>query len=267
MALLFLIGHFVLFLILSLIFNFKRLDMSIGFKVTLSFLEAISSYLLISTIFLYEFIAILWVWILHLFLLMPAAVAVAYFYREINENWDWVLENIKNNVLIFLKFLLPFYVFLIIFQNQNLTVQVVLSVSITFALFSIAYWVRRKLADKINFWWINMKNGSMTVLAIWITLGVIAAALLFFWHPINSLTEVLYLSNHISFWTFLFNPLEYTADLHTAFPLYTQFGGLVFIPILLGTIFPLSNYRKHVQVIDISVAYGTKPIDRTDKDI
>jgi len=267
MAVLFLVAHFVLFFIISLITNHKRLDKSLGFILVLSLLEGVSSYLIISTIFLYEFIAILWIYLLHLFLMVPAVVAVAYYYREINENWDWVLEGIKNNALIFLKFLLPFYVFMTAFQNQMIILQVLYSVLITLAIFLIANFIRNRVADKVSFFILNIKNSNRALLAVWFAVGIFCAYLLFFWHPDGTLAQWLSLANHNSFWDFLFEPAEYLENLHTDFPLYTQFGMLVYIPIIIGAIYPLTNYRKHISVIDINVAYGTQAIDRTDKDL
>ncbi len=266
MAILFLVGHFVLFLALSLYFNIKRLDKELGFKIVISLLEALTTYLIVASIFFYEFIGVLWIYIIHVVMIMPGAIAVAYFAREINENWDWVLENIKNNVLIFLKFLLPFYVFMTVFQNQSIVIQLIYSIALTLVIFVLAYWIRKKVGDKVSFFILNVKNSTNALLAVWISVGLVCAYLLFFFHPQGAVAVALNLADHHSYWIFLFDPIAYQDLITGAFPLYTQFGLLIFIPILVGAIFSITNYRKDVQVIDINTAYGTEDI-KGEKDL
>jgi len=185
-----------MFLISSYVFNYKKLFESVGYLIFISIYEAVLSYIVIGLFFLqgysdyffYMFITIVFIFIL--------SILITYVTRDRDESWDLQLETVKNNLLLFMKTLLPLYLFLIIFRFYNPILQVILSVGLTVCLFIIT----KKYRPKFHGWLkVKIRNFSIakpsTYLLTWIIVGLLFISLIFINPPTDIITSALNLSD------------------------------------------------------------------------
>ncbi|MBN2877179.1 MAG: hypothetical protein JXL85_05925 [Bacilli bacterium] len=253
MNILFLFGHIVVFFVASALFNFHKIKGEERRYVwLLSFLEALATYFFIAPFFLYNFMGQLWIWILHFPLGVGALIGVAYLHHEVNEDSDWIVETFKNNILIFMQVLLPFYIFLTIYQNQDLWMQITFSLVSTSVIFFIAMYLRKILENPAKWFFSQIKNTTWLYVSMWVLIGVLIAYLLFFYRSDNQLAVALNLDRRYDIleYIFFYRNQYFESDL-----LYNQFSLLVFIPVLFSMAFSFTNYRKYLYTIDIKTSF------------
>ncbi len=254
MIFLFLFGHFVVFFVSSLLFNFHKLSGEDNKYIWLvSFLEGLGTYFVIAPLFLYTFLLSLGVWLLHVVLAVLSLLGAGYIHHELDEDNDWLVETMKNNVLIFMQILLPFYIFLAVYRDQTIGLQILFSFLSVSTLFFIAWGLRILLAKPIKKLFRDIKDYTRIIVPAWIIIGIVICYFLFFHHFDGSLAIWLNLDRPHSMFDYIFIPLYYH-ELR-GFPLYILFAPISFIPVFISYCFSFTNYRKYLYVIDIKTAF------------
>ena len=216
-------------------------------------------------------------------LLLALLLAVAYI-RFINENafhkYDELLETPRNNVVLFLRTLGLFFVFLTIFRFQHVVLQVTLSVVIVLLLNYIALHFKDEISN--FFEWVKLQFSIAsfgTAAIVWIIVGLIIGQFIFLNYPMPQLKNSLNLNDNIPYFRYEdYSPTlinnqkfsvseEYTIDIDTLdIDTITHFHDTDDVIYLYDgrirnneTLYILNKANHEVQEISISDTQGSTP--------
>ncbi len=199
----FLFLPFVLFLTSSVYFNIKKLDESKLYISLTSIFEAIISYIVVVVFFVQGFLDKFIYISLIVILLIILGCVFFYVRKERAEEWDLQLETIKNNLLLFLKTVLPLYVFLTIFRFHTPVIQFLLTIIFTIAIAHIFKLLRKLLADPLKVFLRNLSfEAASKYIWLWLTIAFIIVFNMLFQLPTNTIKISMNLSNNAPFLTF-----------------------------------------------------------------
>lgn len=187
------------------IFRVKSKTHLTGEIVYHSFFQTIIAYLVLLLIFYQSFFFKFYPIIIFGFLLL--FLSLLYFLKD-NELSFTVsgilkLEGIKNNILIALVTVYPFYVFLTIFRFNNWFIQLLLSLVLVFVVLVLSMVLRKtmeNLYQKLKNYIMDSDLGKYIV--IWSIFGFLLLFNIFFQLPLNPLKNSLNLSNNAPYFRF-----------------------------------------------------------------
>lgn len=197
----FTIAPLLFFMITSYYFNDKKMTESKSYVLTISLLEALLSYLLVVVLFIQGFLSIFYLLLIIIIILLPILALIlislegSFGLSDILE-----LESIKNNLILFAKTFLPFYVFLTVFRYLPFYFQIPLAILISALIFYVSTHVYRLLTPfykKISFFFSTL--GPKEYFSLWISVVLILISIAVFQFPANVISENLNLSNNTKY--------------------------------------------------------------------
>ena len=196
MIYIFLFIPLLLFMFTSYTLNIRKIVDGKLYIILLSLLEAILSFIIIVLFFNQGYLPKFLFWFLLFCTVLFGFLIFFFVHRDDSEQWDIQLETIKNNILIFLKTLLPLYFFLIMFRFWNPILQILTAIIFTFILNLIAKFIRGLLAEPVKMFFRNLGMSSiLKALWIWVVIIVIVVFNIFFQFPINATKSFLNLND------------------------------------------------------------------------
>ncbi len=202
MTYVFLVLPFVVFLVSSLIFNFNKLTEEPAFIVLISFLEAVSSFLLIFIFFIQGYMPTFFVLFLSIMGCLVVTLLIAFIRPEGIDEWDLQIETLKNNILLFLKTLLPFYVFMTVFRYLNGFLQVFLSIVVVLALNLALKLLVEFIEPKFRVFIRDLRVGARKFIVVWAVLLVLFVTPMLFRPSVSGFRNFMNLSNNVGFLDF-----------------------------------------------------------------
>jgi hypothetical protein len=153
-------------------------------------------------------------------------------HKEDSDQWDLQLETIKNNILIFLKTLLPMYFFMIIFRFWNPVLQILTSIILTVGLNVVAKCLREYLKEPVKVFFRSLGMSSiLKTLWIWVVIAVIVIFNIFFQIPNDSVKSFLNLNDSVSYITYDEMPVDiqnnYNQDTLYSFKIENNLNGAI----------------------------------------
>ena len=205
MDILFVLLPFVLFLVSSYYFNVKKIDEEKSYIILISFVESVISYLIVLGLFLNLYLPGLFLWILSILTIAILSIVIAKLRKESEDYWDWRIETIKNNILLFVKILLPFYAFMTIFRYLNVFIQLSLSIVITVAILYLFKYIRKALTKPVEKFFEQMKYAERWIIGIYLVFTLLLIYSILFVIPTKSLEQSLNLSNDVGYFEIVGN--------------------------------------------------------------
>ena len=198
---LFTITPLLFFIITSYFYNNSKSSESTSYIVTVSLLEAFLSYFVIAVLFLQGFISIFYLLLIIIIILLPATALILISIKGTEWKADLLeVETIKNNIVLFSKTFLPFYVFLTVFRFLPLYFQIPLALLISALIYLAAPIVHKLLSPIYNkittfFSMIGIKEFFI----LWITVVLLLIISALFQFPSNLISESFNLSNNVKY--------------------------------------------------------------------
>ncbi|MBI9009996.1 MAG: hypothetical protein JEZ05_08185 [Tenericutes bacterium] len=196
----FLILPLLLFIVTSYMLNSRKLIDGKLYIVVLSLLEAILSFLIIVLFFIQGYLPGFLYWSMSFFALLVGSLIFFYGHRDDDDQWDLQLETIKNNILIFLKTLLPMYFFIIMFRFWNPFLQILTAIILTILLALIAKALREYFSLPVSKFFRNLGMSSIVnTLWIWVVFVFIVAFNFVFQLPNESIKSFFNLNDSVAY--------------------------------------------------------------------
>ncbi len=192
----------IVFIPFSIVSNFKKMDNSRTYIVLVSILESFASYLFVMVLFTQSYFPRMILWILAILLCIVSVVFVILLHKDKDENPESQIETFKNNLLIFLKFILPTYIFMTIFRFQPVVLQLLYTALIVLGIFFISNFVRKKINKPFSEFIRDIQYGSRWLWGVYAVVGVLIFYLLFFFPAGSPVPYWLNLDNNIGFFEF-----------------------------------------------------------------
>lgn len=200
MSIVFTLVPLILFIISSYYFNNYKMNETTSYINKISLLEAFLSYLIVVVLFLQGFISVFLLLLIVFVLIAAISLIIISIDGEYGTSDILELETIKNNLVLFGKTILPFYVFLTVFRYLPPYFQIPLAIAISVTIFCLSkkvYSLLLPVYKKIGLHFSML--GPKEYFFLWSSVILILISTLTFDFPKNVVGEYLNLSNNVSY--------------------------------------------------------------------
>lgn len=160
MLILFYLLPLIFFIASTICFNKKKLLMPKKQFIYHSTVDVLSSFSIVSILFLQGVYGVSWLYFINVLIIVASLALLLYAHKVGDSDADLIVETVKNNLLLFLRTLLPLFVFMTIFRFTAFYIQLPLSIGLSIVVFIAAHYL-----TKITSVWseiVKRKMDSMT---------------------------------------------------------------------------------------------------------
>lgn len=259
MIYIFLILPFLLFLVTSYVLNIRKISDGKFYIILLSLLEAVLSYIVVAMFFLQGYLPRFLYWFIAFFSLLVGSLLFFFTHKEDSDQWDLQLETIKNNILIFLKTLLPFYFFLIILRFWNPVLQIITALVLTILTIVIASCLRALFSESVKQFFRKLGMSSiLKTLWLWVIVVIVVGINFFVQVPSDSIKSFFNLNDSVAYLTYDEMPIDlqnnYKQDTIQSLTLENNLEGQIIDFYYLEDTIYLYTIRNEILIIDATTS-------------